>query len=141
MGISGPPRATIARELLVANPSRKRLETVEVRMINDGHGITSHERRPREIRPKAGDVLLVSSDLADNWGDAGYCEVAEDPPTVMSASPLATEVVPTVQEVETTTPAPVEAVVGPGPALDVEIQKPITAPRKKRSLGRKKSGR
>jgi hypothetical protein len=51
-------------------------------MLKDGHGITSHERRPREIRPNAGDVLQVSSDLADNWGQAGYCEPSHDPETL-----------------------------------------------------------
>lgn len=134
MGLSDTPRAAISRELLVAatpTPSRRVLETVRVLMLKDGHGITSHGRRPEEIKPKAGDVLQVSSDLAENWGGAGYCEevreTAGEAPPEAAAVAEAIDVVPPLAEV-------VEVVQAPP-------DKPAAAPPKKRSRGRNKSRR
>lgn len=80
MSLSGQPRRPVAAGLLRHETPPKGPRVVRVRMLRHGHGITSHGRRPLEIKPKEGDVLEVSSDLADNWTGATppFCEPFPD---------------------------------------------------------------
>lgn len=135
MGLSDVPRSTVAATLLAAKPPRRRLETVCVRMLKDGHGITSHGRRPQEIKPKTGDVLQVSSDLADNWGGAGYCEevretAAEAPPEAAAVAEAIGVVLQQTDELGARTPSIEVAQAAPKEA--------VVEPPKKVSRGRKK---
>lgn len=88
-GLSNPPTSPVAASLLSPEKPLPAIGTyvVEVRMLKDAKGQTSHTGGPYVFEAREGERYLVSGDLAELWLKSGTCVLAESDPPSEVASP------------------------------------------------------
>jgi hypothetical protein len=88
-GLSNPPTSPVAASLLSPEkpPPALGARVVEVRMLKDARGQTSHTGRPYVFEAREGESYSVSGDLAKLWLKSGTCVLAENEPPAEATSP------------------------------------------------------